>query len=130
MQSTSTLKGKLIVMNFLEYAVWGAWLISLGVYLGTLDFTGGQIGAFFATMGIASIFMPTLMGIVADKWIPDERLTSICHLIAGGLMIAAAQVTDFTSLYTLILLSVCFYMPTLGLTNATAYSALNRAGLL
>ena len=72
MQSTSTLKGKLIVMNFLEYAVWGAWLISLGVYLGTLDFTGGQIGAFFATMGIASIFMPTLMGIVADKWIPDE----------------------------------------------------------
>lgn len=129
MQSTSTLKGKLIVMNFLEYAVWGAWLISLGVYLGTLDFTGGQIGAFFATMGIASIFMPTLMGIVADKWIPDERLTSICHLIAGGLMIAAAQVADFTSLYTLILLSVCFYMPTLGLTNATAYSALNRAGL-
>lgn len=129
MQSTTSLKGKLIVMNFLEYAVWGAWLISLGVYLGTLDFTGGQIGAFFATMGIASIFMPTLMGIVADKWIPDERLTSICHLIAGGLMIAAAQVTDFTSLYTLILLSVCFYMPTLGLTNATAYSALNRAGL-
>ena len=129
MQSTSSLKGKLIVMNFLEYAVWGAWLISLGVYLGTLDFTGGQIGAFFATMGIASIFMPTLMGIVADKWIPDERLTSICHLIAGGLMIAAAQVTDFISLYTLILLSVCFYMPTLGLTNATAYSALNRAGL-
>lgn len=129
MQSTSTLKGKLIVMNFLEYAVWGAWLISLGVYLGTLDFTGGQIGAFFATMGIASIFMPTLMGIVADKWIPDERLTSICHLIAGGLMIAAAQVTDFTPLYTLILLSVCFYMPTLGLTNATAYSALNRAEL-
>lgn len=129
MQSTTSLKGKLIVMNFLEYAVWGAWLISLGVYLGTLDFTGGQIGAFFATMGIASIFMPTLMGIVADKWIPDERLTSICHLIAGGLMIAAAQVTDFTPLYTLILLSVCFYMPTLGLTNATAYSALNRAGL-
>lgn len=129
MQSTTSLKGKLIVMNFLEYAVWGAWLISLGVYLGTLDFTGGQIGAFFATMGIASIFMPTLMGIVADKWIPDERLTSICHLIAGGLMIAAAQVTDFTPLYTLILLSVCFYMPTLGLTNATAYSALNRAEL-
>lgn len=130
MSSTAIIKGKLIVMNFLEYAVWGAWLISLGVYLrATLHFNDPQIGAFFATMGIAALFMPTFMGIVADKWIPYERLTSICHLIAGALMIAAAQATDFTTLYTLILLSVCFYMPTLGLTNATAYAALGRAGL-
>lgn len=121
---------KLIVMSFLQFAVWGSWLISLGVYLGdTLQFSNVQIGSFFATMGIASLFMPALMGIVADRWIPDERLTSICHLIAGALMIVAANQMEYTSLYTLVLLSVCFYMPTLGLTNAVAYSALTRAGL-
>lgn len=130
MKKTSVLKGKLVVMSFLQFAVWGAWLISLGVYLGgTLHFTDVQIGSFFATMGIASLFMPALMGIVADKWIPDERLTSICHVIAGTLMIVAAEQTEYSSLYGLVLLSVCFYMPTLGLTNAVAYSALTRAGL-
>lgn len=124
------LKVRLIIMNFLQFAVWGAWLISLGAYLGgTLQFTGLQIGSFFATMGIASIFMPTLMGIVADKWIPAERLIALCHLFAGVLMVYAAQRTDYTGLYTFILLNVCFYMPTLGLTNAVAYSKLSEAGL-
>lgn len=117
-------------MNFLQFAVWGAWLISLGAYLGgTLLFTGIQIGSFFATMGIASLFMPTLVGIVADKWIPAERLIVLCHLFAGVLMMFAASQTSYTGLYTLILLSVCFYMPTLGLTNAVAFSKLGSAGL-
>lgn len=130
MSNTKALKFKLIVMSFLQFAVWGTWLISLGVYLGgTLHFTNVQIGSFYATMGLASLFMPALMGIVADKWVPDERLTSICHLIAGVMMIVAAQETEYGALYSLVLLSVCFYMPTLGLTNAVAYSALSRAGL-
>ena len=65
------IKFRLIVMNFLQYAIWGSWLISLGAYLGGgLDFTGLQIGSFFATMGIASLFMPAVMGIIADRWIP------------------------------------------------------------
>lgn len=126
----SAVKLQLTVMNFLQFAVWGAWLISLGAYLGgQLHFTGLQIGSFFATMGIASIFMPTLVGIVADKWIPAERLISLCHLLAGAMMIAAAGRVDYVGLYAFILLSVCFYMPTLGLTNAVAYSKLSEAGL-
>ncbi len=129
-ESVGVLKFKLIVMNFLQFAVWGSWLISLGAYLGgTLHFSGIQIGSFFATMGIASIFMPTLMGIIADKWIAPERLISLCHLVAGAFMFWAAQQIDYGSLYALILLSVCFYMPTLGLTNAVAYSKLTANGL-
>lgn len=129
-RDNGALKLRLIVMNFLQFAVWGAWLISLGAYLGgTLHFTGLQIGSFFATMGIASIFMPTLMGIVADKWIPAERLIALCHLFAGVLMIYAAQRVDYAGLYSFILLSVCFYMPTLGLTNSVAYSKLGEAKL-
>ena len=74
------IKFRLIVMNFLQYAIWGSWLISLGAYLGGgLDFTGLQIGSFFATMGIASLFMPAVMGIIADRWIPAQKLLGICH---------------------------------------------------
>lgn len=129
-QGKGELKIRLIIMNFLQFAVWGAWLISLGAYLGgTLHFSGIQIGSFFATMGIASIFMPTLMGIVADRWIPAERLIALCHLFAGVLMIYATQRVDYAGLYAFVLLSVCFYMPTLGLTNSVAYSKLGEAGL-
>lgn len=129
-ESKRALQIKLIVMNFLQFAVWGAWLISLGAYLGgTLHFTGIQIGSFFATMGIASLFMPTLMGIVADKWIAPERLIALCHLCAGALMIYAAGLVEYSQLYLFILLSVCFYMPTLGLTNSVAYSKLSEKNM-
>lgn len=131
MSDTFLTKLRLVVMNFLEYAVWGAWLISLGAYLGSdaLHFTPIQIGSFFATMGIASLFTPALFGIIADKWIPEERLISLCHLLAGGFMVLAAQQTTYEMLYACILASVCFYMPTLGLTNSVAYTVLGRKGL-
>lgn len=117
-------------MNFLQYAVWGAWLISFGGYLGgTLDFTGKQIGSFYATMGIASLFMPAITGIIADKWIPAQKLLSICYLISGALLCAAATQTTYNTLYPLMLASVCFYMPTIALSNSVAYSALNKANL-
>lgn len=82
------IKFRLIVMNFLQYGVWGAWLISLGAYLGGgLHFTGVQIGSFFATMGIASLFMPALMGVVADRWVPAQRLLGMLHLLSAACMI-------------------------------------------
>ena len=101
------IKFRLIVMNFLQYAIWGSWLISLGAYLGGgLDFTGLQIGSFFATMGVASLFMPAVMGIIADRWIPAQKLLGICHLVSGGFLIAAASQTAYGPLYSCMLLSV------------------------
>ena len=80
-----SIKFRLTAMQFLQFFVWGAWLISLGGYMGgTLHFEGGQIGAIFATMGIASLIMPGLTGIIADKWINAERLYGILHLIGAG----------------------------------------------
>ncbi|MDL2297338.1 nucleoside permease [Bacteroidales bacterium OttesenSCG-928-B11] len=123
-------KLRLIIMNFLQYAIWGAWLISLGSYLGgILHFSGSQIGSFFATMGIASLFMPGLMGIIADRWIPAQKLLGICHIIAAAFMFIAAQQTGYGALYPLVLLSVMFFMPTIALSNSVAYNALDRAGL-
>lgn len=117
-------------MNFLQYFIWGSWLISFGSYVGNnLGFDGVQIGSFFATMGIASLFMPGLMGIVADKWIPAQKLLGLCHLIGAICLIAASFQTEYGLLYTYMLLSVIFYMPTLALSNSVAYNALEKEKL-
>ena len=83
---------RLIIMNFLEFFIWGSWLISLGGYMfGTLHASGSQIGATYGTMGIASLFMPALLGIVADRWINAERVLAMCHIIGAGLLIWASK---------------------------------------
>ena len=122
------IKFRLIVMNFLQYAVWGAWLITLGTYCAsTLHFEGGQIATFFATMGIASLFMPAIMGVLADRFIPAQKLMGICHLLAGGFLALGAMQTAYNSLYIYVLLSVMFYMPTIALSNSVAFNALTKA---
>jgi NHS family nucleoside permease-like MFS transporter len=122
-------------MNFLEFAVWGAYLTCMGIYLSNIGM-GANIGSFFAMQGFVSIFMPALIGIVADRWIPAQRLLGLCHLIAGMFMIAAGwygmqngQQTEFSVLFSLYSVSVAFYMPTLALTNSVAYNALTKAGM-
>lgn len=129
------LKVRLALMNFLEFAVWGAYLTCMGIYLGNIGMAS-HIGAFFAMQGIVSIFMPALMGIVADRWVPAQRLLGYCHLLAGLFMFAAAYYgyvngteTKFPILFTLYSFSVAFYMPTLALTNSVAYNALTAAGM-
>lgn len=128
------LKTRLSVMNFLEFAVWGAYLTSMGNYLGRAGM-GAEISFFYAIQGIVSIFMPTLMGIIADKYMQPQRLLGICHLLAGLFMIgltymgmtsATPNIGLFMTLYTL---SVAFYMPTLALSNTTAFSILKQQGL-
>ena len=128
------LKLRLIVMNFLEFAVWGAYLTCMGNYLGRAGM-GDVIAWFYAIQGIVSIFMPTLMGIVADKYIQPQRLLGICHLIAGMAMVALAYMgmhnampdrATFIGIYTL---SVAFYMPTLALSNTVAFTILKGNGM-
>lgn len=129
------LKIRLALMNFLEFAVWGAYLTSMGTYLVNHDMAQ-HIGIFYALQGIVSIFMPAIMGIVADRWIPAQRLLGFCHLIAGlfmGAMVYYANTAGgeiaFGTLFTLYSISVAFYMPTLALSNSVAYNALTKAGL-
>ncbi|MBR6828142.1 MAG: MFS transporter [Prevotella sp.] len=129
------LKVRLALMNFLEFAAWGAYLTCMGVYLGNIGM-GSHIGSFFAMQGIVSIFMPALMGIVADRWIPAQRLLGLCHLLAGAFMLACAWYghtngnnASYAVLFSLYSVSVAFYMPTLALTNSVAYNALTEAGM-
>lgn len=122
-------------MNFLQYAVWGTYLTCMARYLGPHGM-GDHIGLFYSVQGIVSIFMPALVGILADRWIPAQKMLGICHALAGISMIAASlygitagdsvQFGVFFSLYTF---SVAFYMPTIALSNSVAYNALERGGL-
>ena len=127
------LKVRLSVMNFLEFAVWGAYLTSMGNYLGKAGM-GTEISWFYAIQGIVSIFMPTLMGIVADKWIQPQKLLGLCHLAAGAGMIALCMLgasqamPDKTVFMTIYTLSVAFYMPTLALSNTVAFKILQDRG--
>ena len=129
------MKLRLIVMNFLQFAVWGAYLTSMGTYLFNIGL-GAKIGLFYAMQGIVSLFMPAVLGIVADRWIPAQRLLGLSHLLAalfmGGAgyyaMTTGPQV-EFAPLFSFYSVSVAFYMPTLALSNSVAYTALDKAGL-
>lgn len=121
-------------MNFLQFAVWGAYLTSMSRYLGPAGL-GSKIGIFYSIQGIVSIFMPALIGIIADRWIQAQRTLGLTHLIAGIFMLAAGWYgmsagnnPNFTTLFTLYTLSVAFYMPTIALSNSVAYSVLDLSG--
>lgn len=116
-------------MNFLQFFVWGTWLISLGGYMiVTLKFTGGQVGSIYSTMGIASLFMPGLLGIVADRWINAERLFGLCHIVGALLLLWASTVKDPAVMYWVMLLNAMVYMPTIALNNTVAYGILSTKG--
>ena len=128
-------KLKLILMNFLQFAVWGAYLTSQGRYLGSIGI-GERIGLFYSVQGIVSIFMPALLGIVADKWIPAQKTLGMAHLLAGAFMLAAGYYghmagdqAQFSVIFTLYTISVAFFMPTIALSNSVAYNALEKGGL-
>lgn len=134
MSKTRLLQVRLAALSFLEFAVWGAYLISLGNYLGSVGLAT-HIGWFYAIQGVVSLFMPAIVGIVADRWIPAQRMLSLCHVLAGLFMGAAAvyalsaDAVQFGPLFTLYTFSVAFFMPTIGLNNSVAFNALSRAGL-
>jgi len=126
---------KLAVLNFIEFAVWGAYLTSLGRYLGNIGL-GPQIKWFFAMQGIVSIFMPTLMGILADRKMEAQKVLALCHGLDGIFMIGAGaycmmagNVVEFAPLFVLYSLSLAFFMPTIALVNSVAYNALAKEGM-
>lgn len=130
-----TLQFRLIVMNFLEFAVWGAYLTSMGRYLSSHGL-GNNIGWFYSVQGIVSLFLPAVMGIVADRWMQAQKVLSLCHGLAGVFMLAsgiyaysAGNAVAFAPLFTLYTISVAFFMPTIALTNSVAFNALIKADM-
>jgi len=124
---------RLTIMNFLQFFVWGSWLISLGGYMftfpGDLCERGALVGATYGTMGIASIFMPTLVGIIADRFLNAEKVLGICHLVGAGVLYWASTVQNVDTLYFVVLINSCFFMPTIALNNTVSFSILTQQNL-
>ncbi len=114
-------------MNFLQFFVWGAWLITIGVYwFQHKQWSGAEFGAVFSTLGISSLIMPALSGIIADKWINTERLYGILHILFGCTFLYLPQVDDPNTFFWVFLVAMFFYMPTIALSNSIAYSVLMK----
>lgn len=135
MSNNGGIKAKLALMNFLEFAVWGSYLTCIGNYLGA-NGLGTDISLFYAVQGVVSIFMPAIMGIIADKYVQPQKLLGICHLLAalfmGGAWLYGFSHTgdlEFGPIFTLYTLSVAFFMPTIALANTVAFSILKQHGL-
>ena len=133
----SQMKFRLIGMSFLQFAVWGAYLISMGTYFFSAGM-GDKIGYFYAMQGVVALFMPALMGIVADRWIPAQKLLACCHLLSAlfkasmgyvAFSAAGAVADEYPVLLLLYALSVAFFMPTLALSNSVSYTALESVKL-
>lgn len=125
-----SIKLRLIAMNFLQFFIWGAWLITIGRYwFENRGWSGTSFGAIFSTMGIASLFMPALMGIVADRWLNAERLYGILHILGAVLLCLLPRAQDPQQFFWLILATMICYMPTISLAIAVAYNALKSEGM-
>ena len=125
-----SVKFRLVVMNFLQFFVWGSWLITIGAYwFQNKHWGGAQFGAIFSTMGIASLFMPSLMGMVADKWINAEKLYGLLHILGAVVLCIVPAIDRPGVLFWVMLVNMCCYMPTIALSYAVAYNALKREGL-
>ena len=125
-----SIKLRLTIINFLQFFIWGAYLISIGGYMySTLHFKGEQIGTVFLTLGIASIFMPPLLGIISDRWVNTERLLGLSHIAGAGALYYTATLTGPDEMFWGMLLVCMAYMPTISLNNAVAYHVLKNNGL-
>ncbi|MCI4443409.1 MAG: nucleoside permease [Lentimicrobium sp.] len=121
------IKNRLTLMSFLQFFVWGAWLITVGNYwFATKQWSGAEFGAIFSTLGLSSILMPALTGIIADRWINAEKLYGILHILGGLALCYIPQVDNPTTFYWVIFGAMLCYMPTTSLSNSVAYNILKN----
>lgn len=124
------IKTRLTILNFFQFFIWGSWLLTIAAYwFQNKNWSGTDFGAIFSTMGIASLFMPAIAGIIADRWVNAERLYGIFHLISAAILFTVPAINDPDTMFWVMMADMVFYMPTLALGITVAYSALKTKGL-
>jgi len=143
MNSTAAIKTRLTLLSFFQFFVWGAWLTTIGTYCTEgKGWSFPQFGAVFSTLALSSILMPSLIGIIADKWLRAERLYGVLHLTYGVFMLLIPQIdnlqgafpamralADYELLYWLVFGSMLAYMPSISLSNSVSYRILKMNDL-
>ena len=121
------IKNRLVLMSFLQFFIWGAWLITVGNYwFANKQWSGVEFGAIFSTLGVSSILMPALTGILADKFINAEKLYGILHILGGLFLCFIPEVNSPTFFFWVIFGAMLCYMPTISLSNSIAYTILKN----
>jgi len=124
------IKSRLRIMIFLQFFIWGSWLVTLGSYMiNTLEFTGAQVGVVYSSKGLAAILMPSLIGIIADRWVKANILYGILHFLGAIALFTAAQISDPSIMFWVMFFNSLVYMPTLALSNTISYVSLESKGL-
>ncbi len=124
------LKFRLTIMNFLQFFIWGSWLITIGGYwFQNKGWSGTDFGAIFSTMGIASLFMPAIAGIIADRWVNAEKLLGVFHLAGAAILFLIPQIKTPSGMFWIMLINMIFYMPTIALTITVSYASMKKAGM-
>ncbi|GAA4054242.1 nucleoside permease [Flavobacterium chungnamense] len=122
-----SIKFRLTLMNFFQLFVWGAWLTTLASYgFGFKQWSGQEFGIVFSTLGIASIIMPAISGIIADKFMNLEKLYGLHHILYGITLLIIPNIDNASSFFWVMLFAMIFYMPTLSLSNALSYTILKN----
>ncbi len=143
MNSIAAVKTRLTVLSFFQFFVWGAWLTTIGTYCTAgKGWTFPQFGAIFSTLALSSILMPSLVGIIADKWLRAERLYGILHLVYGAFMLlipniaslqtafpSLAKIEEYELLYWIVFGGMLAYMPSISLSNSVSYRILKMNNL-
>jgi MFS transporter, NHS family, xanthosine permease len=124
-----SIKLRLTLLSFLQYFIWGSWLITIGAYwFQNKHWGGAEFGAIFSTMGISAVFMPAITGIIADRWMNAEKLLGLCHLAGAAVLFFIPDVNNPLTFFWVLLLYMIFYMPTISLTNTVSYTTLKNGG--
>jgi NHS family xanthosine MFS transporter len=119
------IKNRLVLMNFLQFFIWGSWLLTIGAYwFNNKHWSGTEFGIIFSTMGISSVFMPALTGIISDRFINAEKLYGLLHFFGAVALFYLPQVDNPTTFFWVMLVNMFFYMPTISLSITVAYNAL------
>ncbi len=127
----NAIKIRLTIMSFMQFFVWGAWLTTIFTY-GTegKHWSIPEVGAIFSTLALSSIFMPSIVGIIADKWINTERLYGILQIFYGLILaFAVPNASDPETLYWMIFGAMICYMPTISLSNSISYRVITGSNL-
>ncbi len=124
------LKFRLVILNFFQFFIWGAWLLTIGAWwFQTKNWSGSDFGAIFSTMGISALFMPAIAGIIADRWINAEKLYGIFHILGAIMLCVVPQATSPGMVFWIMLINMIFYMPTISLAITVSYSAMKSRNM-
>lgn len=118
-----TTRLQLSSMMFLEFFIWGAWFVTLGIFLNSnLHASGGQSASVFSTQSWGAIIAPFIIGLIADRYFNAEKILGVLHLVGALLMYQMYNATAISTFYPYVLGYMILFMPTLALVNSISFN--------